>query len=54
VRLAKSDAAFLAFVFEVACRSLANPFHTWAAWVTKVSAPLFADRVVFAVPIIFP
>jgi hypothetical protein len=60
VRLAKSDAAFLAFAFEVVCRSLADPFHTWAAWLTKVSAPLrgnstspvFADRVVFAVPIL--
>jgi hypothetical protein len=60
VRLAKSDAAFLAFAFEAACWSLAEPFHTWAAWVTKVLAPLrgtltsrvFADRVVFAVPIL--
>jgi hypothetical protein len=60
VRLAKSDAAFFAFAFEVACRSVADLFHTWAAWVTKVSPPLrgtsicpvFADPVVFAVPVL--
>jgi hypothetical protein len=60
VRLAKSNAAFLALAFEIACRSAAYPFHTWAAWVTKVLAPLrgtltspvFADRVVFAMPIL--
>jgi hypothetical protein len=39
VRLAKSDAAFYAFAFEVACRSVADLFHTWAAWVTKVLPP---------------
>jgi hypothetical protein len=38
-RPAKSDAAFLAFAFVVACRSLADLFHTWAAWVMKVSPP---------------
>jgi hypothetical protein len=49
-------AATFAFAFVVAWRSDADPFHTWAAWVTKVSPPLkgtstrpvFADRVVLA------
>jgi hypothetical protein len=60
VRLAKSEAAFFAFAFVVAWRSVADLFHMWAAWVTKVSpllrgtstSPVFADRVVFAVPIL--
>jgi hypothetical protein len=30
-RPAKSDAAFLAFAFLVAWRSMADLFHTWAA-----------------------
>jgi hypothetical protein len=60
VRLAKSDAVFFAFAFQVACCSVANLFHTWAAWVTKLSpphrgtsiCPVFADRIVFAVPVL--
>jgi hypothetical protein len=58
-RPAKSDAAILAFAFVVAWRSVADLFHTWAAWVTKVSPPLrgtstcpvLADRVVFDVAV---
>ena len=38
--LAKSAAATFAFAFVVARRSEADPFHTWAACVTKVSPPL--------------
>ena len=38
--LAKSAAATFAFAFVVARRSKADPFHTWAACVTKVSPPL--------------
>jgi hypothetical protein len=35
--LATNAAATFAFAFVVAWRSDADPFHTWAAWVTKVS-----------------
>jgi hypothetical protein len=60
VRIAKSNAAFFAFAFVVACRSLADLFHTSVAWVMKVSppsrgtstSPVFADRVVLAVPVL--
>jgi hypothetical protein len=38
--LAKYEAAIFAFAFVVAWHSDADPFHTWAAWVTKVSPPL--------------
>ena len=37
--LAKSVAATFAFAFVVARRREADPFHTWAACVTKVSPP---------------
>jgi hypothetical protein len=38
--LAMFAAAALAFAFVVARRSETDPFHTWAACVTKVSPPL--------------
>jgi hypothetical protein len=42
-RLAKSEAAFFAFAFVVAWRNGADLFHTWAAWVKKVSPPSQRD-----------